>query len=223
MDCLPQVSALGLTGRHFSATLPQYLVVFPLDTTGRSRHNPRHHVACARIFAQRTSGPFSQAVLVTKGELRVFWSRPRNGRASNEFELCGFWGRENAIFARLHGAVYQSAMRSPRSLASRRCHHSSRQRRPLPLLRRLPAQRSPAAQPALPYAPPLPHGPPAPPSPPALRASDYILRTPLASRELFSQPRTCSHSTGPADPLACKGNLRPLVRENCGSRPGLSR
>src|SRR2546427_1743835 len=64
--------------------------------------------------------------------------------------------------------MHQSALRSPRSLAPRRFHHSPRQRRPLPLLRRFPPQRSPAARPALPHAPPLAHRPPAPPSPPAL-------------------------------------------------------
>ena len=103
-----------------------------------------------------------------QGELRTFWSRPRHGRTSNEFEPCGFWGRENAIFARLHGAVYQSAVRSPRSLASRRRHDSSWHRRPLPLLRRLSSQRSTAAQSALSHASPLAHRAPASPSPPTL-------------------------------------------------------
>ncbi len=60
--------------------------------------------------------------------------------------------------------MHQSAMRSPRPLASRRCHRSPRRRRPLPLLRRLPAQRPPASRPALPHAPPLPNRPPSPPS-----------------------------------------------------------
>src|SRR5260370_8169228 len=59
-------------------------------------------------------------------------------------------------------------MRSPWSLAPRRCHHSSRHRRSLPLLRRLSPQRSPAARPALPHAPPLAHRAPASPPPPPL-------------------------------------------------------
>src|SRR5216683_2906623 len=59
-------------------------------------------------------------------------------------------------------------MRSPWSLAPRRCHHSSRHRRSLPLLRRLSPQRSPAARPALPHAPPVAHRAPASPPPPPL-------------------------------------------------------
>src|SRR6266446_203052 len=74
-----------------------------------------------------------------QGELKDLSGAACNRSHHDPYELCGFWGRENAIFARLHGAVYQSVVRSPRSLASRRCHHSSWKRRPLPLLRRLPA------------------------------------------------------------------------------------
>src|SRR6266481_4370843 len=76
--------------------------------------------------------------------------------------------------------MHQSTLRSPRSLAPRRFHHSPRQRRPLPLLRRLPPQRSPAARPALPHAPPLPHRAPAPPTPSALTSE--VARIPLLER-----------------------------------------
>src|SRR6267143_397175 len=57
--------------------------------------------------------------------------------------------------------MHQSALRSPRSLAPTRFHHTPRQTPSLSLLRRLPPQRSPAARPALPHAPPLPHRAPA--------------------------------------------------------------
>src|SRR5882672_8901581 len=65
---LPQLTihwpAPTLSGHYSPATLPQYLVVFSLDTTGRSRQNPRHHVRCSRaprmsvataVFATRFS------------------------------------------------------------------------------------------------------------------------------------------------------------------------
>src|SRR5882672_10173193 len=70
--------------------------------------------------------------------------------------------------------MHQSAVRSSRSLAPRRFHHATRQRWPLPLLRRLPPQRSPAACPALPHAPPFPHRAPAPPSPSAIRRLTFV-------------------------------------------------
>jgi len=106
---------------------------------------------------------FSHIVLAAKGSSEVSGAACSRVRLDWS-ELCGFWGREHAILARLHGAVYQSAMRSPRSLASRRCHHSSWKRRPLPLLRRIPPQRSSAPWSALPHAPALPHRAPAPSS-----------------------------------------------------------
>src|SRR5258706_143455 len=89
--------------------------------------------------------------------------------------------------------MYQSALRSPRSLAPCRFHHASRQRRPLPLLRRLPPQRSPAARPALPHAPPLPQRPPSPSSPSAIRrltfasqgSDSYSLAGGMISSTLF--------------------------------------
>jgi hypothetical protein len=62
-------------------------------------------------------------------------------------------GRRYAISARLHGAMYQSSMRSTRPLAPRRRHPTLRPRRPLPLLRRCPPQRAAPARSALPHAP----------------------------------------------------------------------
>src|SRR5258708_28228050 len=81
--------------------------------------------------------------------------------------------------------MHQSAMRSPRPLAPRRCHRSPRRRRPLPLLRRLPPQRSPAARPALPYAPPLAYRPPAPPSPSPLTNQGKCVGAALVFTKLF--------------------------------------
>ena len=121
----------------------------------------------AAVFGTRFSFGWSAArTLAGRGELRTFSiaaaKRSKVVRSHrNRPELCGLWEKENAIFARLYRAVHQSAMRSPRPLAPRRCHRSLWRRRPLPLLRRFPSQRSPAARPALPHAPPLPHRPPA--------------------------------------------------------------
>src|SRR5216683_8075943 len=114
-------------------------------------------------------GTFFANGLGRQGEFRTFLVATAKWPRLNRLELCGFWGSKYAILARLHRSVHQSAMRSPRPLASRRCHRSPRRRRPLPLLRRLPAQRPPASRPALPHAPPLPNRPPPAPSPPALR------------------------------------------------------
>jgi hypothetical protein len=69
----------------------------------------------------------------------------------------GCWGKTDAVFARLHRAMYQSGLRRPGSLAARRCDGSDWRRRTLPLLRRPPAQRASAAWSALPDAPPRPH------------------------------------------------------------------
>src|SRR5260370_6160530 len=116
----------------------------------------------------------------------------------NRPEFCGFWGRINAIFARLHGAVYQSVLRSPRSLAPRRYHHSPWERRPLHLLRRPPPQLSTAARPALPHASPFPHRPPSPPSPPALgsvlKRSFCLLPGCFTGKESASSVRQSSSS-----------------------------
>ena len=51
-------------------TIPQYLVVFSLDTTALSRQNPRHHIRCSR--ASRTSA-------VTKIFKAVGFSRRERG------------------------------------------------------------------------------------------------------------------------------------------------
>src|SRR5712664_4351017 len=113
-------------------------------------------------------GTFSANGLGRQGELGTFLGATANRSHLNRSKLCGLWEKKNAIHARLHGAVHQSELRSPRPLAPRRSHRSPRRRRPLPLLRRFPPQRSPAARPALPHASPLPHRPPGPPTPPAL-------------------------------------------------------
>src|SRR6266481_2895191 len=63
------------------ATLPQYLVVFSLDTTGRSRQNPRHHVRCSRaplmsvaaaVFGTRFFTVGARQGIDWPGELRTF-------------------------------------------------------------------------------------------------------------------------------------------------------
>jgi len=46
---VPQ-SAVGICRPRLSTTLPQYLVAFSLDTTGRSRHNPRHQACLRWVF-----------------------------------------------------------------------------------------------------------------------------------------------------------------------------
>src|SRR6266702_852153 len=53
---------------HAPATLPQYLVVFSLDTTAVSRHNPRHHVylPCA-FFRGVFPGLFRMGFWPTRG------------------------------------------------------------------------------------------------------------------------------------------------------------
>src|SRR4029077_15693892 len=80
-------------------------------------------------------------------------------------------GKRHAVFARLHRAMHQSAMRSTRPLAARRRYPGIQRRRPLPVLRRFPAQRPAATGPALPHAPASADRAPVAAPSPALTAS----------------------------------------------------
>jgi hypothetical protein len=126
-DALRTTSTLGNSPFSSAATRPPYIVAFSLDTTGSSRHNPR----------QRSS--FTQSGDCARVSIRV--------------RLTFSGGNSHAIFARLHCAVYQSAMRRSRPLVTRRRWRSDQPRWPLPGLRRHVAQRAPAAGPAFPHAP----------------------------------------------------------------------
>jgi len=63
---------LGFTGRLSSETLPQYLVAFSLDTTGRSRHNPGHHVGLRSHFCAGCFRAFFAGCLIIKGSSEFF-------------------------------------------------------------------------------------------------------------------------------------------------------
>src|SRR6267378_541778 len=110
------------------ATVPQHIVVFSLDSRTRKRQNPRQQPS-VREFGSRATRPATH-------EAR----RPLRGK-------------RYAVSARLHRPMHQSAMRSARSLAARRCHPRLLRRRTLPLLRQFATQRSAAARPAIPHAP----------------------------------------------------------------------
>src|SRR5258707_14124990 len=100
----------------------------------------------------------------SQGNSGLATGRRRKGAIASE-------GKRHAVFARLHRAMHQSAVRSTRPLAARRRDPGIQRRRPLPLLRRFPAQRPAAARPALPHAPASADGAPATAAPPALIAS----------------------------------------------------
>src|ERR1700704_933544 len=110
-----------------SATVPQHIVVFSLDSRTRKRQNPRQQPS-VREFGSRATRPATH-------EAR----RPLRGK-------------RYAVSARLHRPMHQSAVRSARSLAARRCYPRLLRRRTLPLLRQFTTQRSATARPTIPHA-----------------------------------------------------------------------
>src|SRR5258708_417480 len=128
------------------ATRPLYIVVFSLDTTAALRHNPRQHLSVIRGNSGTAKGLAAKA------------ARPLREK-------------RYAVSARLHRAMYQSAVRGTRPLAARGRYAALRPRRPLPLLRRFAAQCAAAARPAVPHAPAAADGAAAAAPPASLTAS----------------------------------------------------